>query len=88
MVTISVSDLESITDFFKKNFKLYLFYNYNTLLQMCHKVILLGGESIRNIFGQGKPLEFLPWIKNPILLIPAVGFEPTTSQSLSGGVDA
>ena len=52
-----------------------------------HKVILLGGEWIRNIFGQGKPLEFLPWIKNLILLMPEVGFEPTTSQSLSGDVN-
>ena len=34
----------------------------------------------KNIFGQGKPLEFLPWMKNPNLLMPAVGFEPTTSQ--------
>ena len=68
-------------------FKLYLFYNNNTWKQMGNKVILLGGESFRNIFGQGKPLEFLPWIKNPILLMPAVGFEPTTSLSLSGGVN-
>ena len=29
---------------FKKNFKLYLFYNNNTRLQICHEVILLGGE--------------------------------------------
>ena len=54
---------------------------------MGHKVILLGGESIRNIFDQGEPLEFLSWMKNPILLMPATGFEPTTSQSLSGGVN-
>ena len=62
------------------NFKLYLFYNNNTRLQIGHEVILLGGESLRDIFGQGKPLEFLPWMKNPNLLMPAVGFEPTTSQ--------
>ena len=46
-----------------ENFKLCLFYNNNTWLQIGHKVILLGGESIRNIFVQGKLLEFLPWIK-------------------------
>ena len=69
-----------------QNFKLYLFYN-NTWLQIGHHVILLGGESIRNIFSQGKALEFLPWIKNPILLMLAGGFEPTTSQSISGGVN-
>ena len=61
-------------------FKLYLFYNDNTRLQIGHEVILLGGEWIRNIFGQGEPLEFLPWMKTPNLLMPAVGFEPTTSQ--------
>ena len=47
---------------------------------------LVGWIWIRNIFGQGKPLEFLPWIKNLILLMPAVGLKPSTSQSLSGGV--
>ena len=41
---------------FNFNFKLYLFYNNNTQLQIGHEVILLGGESIRDIFGQGKPL--------------------------------
>ena len=46
-----------------ENFKLCLFYNNNTWLQIGHKVILLGGESIRNIFVQGKLSEFLPWIK-------------------------
>ena len=66
-----------------KNFKLYLFYNNNTWLQIGQEV--LGEELVRNIFDQGKLLEFLPWIKNPILLMPAVRFEPTTSQSLSGG---
>ena len=35
--------------FFNFNFKLYLFYNNNTRLQIGHAVILLGGESIRNI---------------------------------------
>ena len=29
------------------------------------------------LFWLGKPLKFLPWIRNPILLMPAVGFEPT-----------
>ena len=69
------------------NFKLYLsclFYNNNTWLQIGHKVILLGGELIRNIFGQGKPLSFLPWIKKPILLVAVVGFKPTTSTSRIG----
>ena len=47
---------------------------------MGHKVILLGGELIRNIFGHGNSLEFLPWIKNPNLLMLALGFEPTTSR--------
>ena len=66
------------------NFKLYLFQNNNTQLLIGQiGVILLGGESIRNIFGLRKPFEFLPWIKN--LLMPAVGFEPSSSQSLSGG---
>ena len=41
-------------------FSLYLFYNNHTQLQIGPEVILLGGESIRNIFCQGKPLEFLP----------------------------
>ena len=36
-----------------------------TWLQIGHEVILLGGEWIRNIFGQEKPLEFLHWIKKP-----------------------
>ena len=43
--------------------KLYLFHNNNTWLQIGHGVILLGGKLVRNIFGQGKPLAFLPWIK-------------------------
>ena len=66
------------------NFKLDLFYNNNTRLQIGQEVILLGGELVRNIFGQGKPLEFLPWMKNPNLLMPPMGFDPTTSQKLSG----
>ena len=66
-------------------FKLYLFYNNNTRLQIGHGVILLGGESVGNNFSQEKPLEFLPWIKNLILFMPAVVFEPTTSQGLNGG---
>ena len=44
--------------------------------------MLLGGELVRNIFSEGKPFEFLLWIKNPILLVQAVGFESTTSQWL------
>ena len=59
------------------NFKLYLFYNNDTRIQIGHEVILLGGEIIWNIFGKGKPLEFLPWIKNPNLPIPAVGWTHT-----------
>ena len=59
-----------------KSFKLYSFYNNNIWLQIGQGVILLGGELIRNMFGQVKPLEFLPWIKSPILLMPAVGFIP------------
>ena len=31
-------------------------------------------------FRSGKPLEFLPWMEKPNLLMPAVGFDPTTSQ--------
>ena len=70
------------------NFKLYLFHNNNTQLQIGHEVILLGGDfTFSNIFDHRKPLKCLPWIKTPILLKPAVGFEPTTSQSLSGGVN-
>ena len=45
-------------------------------------MILLVGELIRNIFSQGKSLEFLPWMKHPILLLSVVGFEPMTSQSV------
>ena len=67
--------------------KLYLFYNNTTRLQIGHEVILLGGESIRNIFSQGKPSEVLTGLKNPILLMSAVGFEPTISQAFSGGVN-
>ena len=71
--------------YLKLYFKLYLFYNSNTRQQIGRRMILLGGELIRNIFGQGKPLKFLPWIQNPILLMSAMGFEPMTSQSISGG---
>ena len=48
---------------------------------------MLGGEYIRDIFSWGKLLE-LPPIGNffPTLLMPGVGFEPTTFQSLGGGV--
>ena len=58
-----------------KNLNLYLFENNNTWLQMGHEVIL-ARKNIGN-----SSLE-----KNPILLMPAVGFAPTTSKSLSGGV--
>ena len=58
-----------------KNFKIYLFYNINTRLQIGHKVMLLGGE---------KPLKFL-WMNIPIQFMSAVGFESTTSQLLGGG---
>ena len=50
-------------------------------------LILLGGELIRKFTIREKTLEFLPWIKNPILLMLAVGFKPTTSQPLSFGVN-
>ena len=43
-------------------------------------------DEIRNIFGYGKQLQDPPWTKNPTLLMLAVGFEPTTFQSLSGGL--
>ena len=59
--------------------KWYCFLTYKTLnciyfttitmitrLQIGHKVILLGGELIRNIFSKGKPSEFLPWIKKTL----------------------
>ena len=46
-----------------KNFKLYLFYNNNTRLQIGHEVILLGGEWIQNIFRSGKTIEFPPRMK-------------------------
>ena len=36
---------------------------------------------------KSKTLEFLTWIKNPILLMLAVRFEPMTSQSLSDSVN-
>ena len=41
-------------------------------------MILLGGEINWNIFDQGKPIKFLIQIKNPILLMPTVGLEPTS----------
>ena len=68
--------------------KTLIFFYFTTIapLQIGHKVILLVGELIRNIFSQGKPLVFLLWIKNPNLLMPAVGFKPTTFQSHRGGV--
>ena len=65
---------------FNMYFKLYLFYNNNTQLQIGHEVIFFGEEWIGNIFGQEKPLEFLPWMKNPNLIMPAVEFKPMTSQ--------
>ena len=43
---------------------------------------LLGGEIVL----ARENLKVLPWIKNPILLMLAMGFEPTTSQPLSGRV--
>ena len=33
------------------------------MTQIGHEVILLGRELVRNISGQGKALEFLPWRK-------------------------
>ena len=71
---------DSVLSLANLNFELYLFYNNNTWLQIGHWVILLGWELIRNTFSQGKPLEFLPWMKNPNLLMPAMGFEPMSSQ--------
>ena len=41
---------------------------------------LVGWRIDYNIFGQEKPLEFLPWIKTPNLLMPAVGFELPVTQ--------
>ena len=52
--------------------KFYSFYNSNTQLQIGHNAILMGGGKVRNIFSWGKLLKFLPWIKNPIRLMPAV----------------
>ena len=46
---------------------------------------MLCGEFIGHIFGEEKQLEFLPWIKKHILLVPAVGFDFMTSQLLIGG---
>ena len=70
-----------------KNLFTYLFYNNNTRLQIGRKVILLGGGKKMKHFWPGKSIgiSFLDK-KNPILLMPTVGFEPTTSQSPSGGV--
>ena len=63
------------------NFKLYLFYNNNTWLQIGNTVILLGWEQIRNIFWSGKTIVISSLDKeNPILL------KPKTSHSLSGCV--
>ena len=33
-----------------------------------------------------QPMKCLPWIKKPILLMPVVGFKPTTSQLLNCGI--
>ena len=54
---------------------------------MCHKVMLLDGEWIRNTFGLGNSLKFHFWIKIFIrssTLMLVVGFKPTTSKSLIG----
>ena len=56
------------------------------MVKIRHKVILLGEENKCETFSQGTPLECLFCIENPILLMPAVGFEPATSESPSGGV--
>ena len=47
--------------------------------------VFVGWRMITTIFWQGKPLNCLPCMKNPILLMLVVGFEPTTPQSHSGG---
>ena len=57
------------------NLKLYLFYNNNTWRQIGHQVILLGEELVRNIFGQGETLEFLPWIKKPYPMHASCGIQ-------------
>ena len=41
---------------------------------------LVGWRINTKHFSQGKPLESLPWMKNPNLLMSADGFEPMTSQ--------
>ena len=47
---------------------------------------LVGWRINMKQFWLGKTIEISSmWIKNPILLMPAVGFEITTSQSLTGG---
>ena len=86
-VTVNQEYSISYTLNFTLNFKLYSFYNNYTRLQIGHGVILLGGESFRNMFGQEKNHWNFPWIKNHILLMLALGFEPTTSQSFNGGVN-
>ena len=63
------------------------FYNNNTWTNRPRGDLVEWRLKIRNIFSQGKPLEFLPWVKKPVLLMPAVGFEPTILLSLSGGVN-
>ena len=67
------------------NCKLYLFYNI-TWLQIGHKVIFVGLRINTKHFQLGKTIEisFLDK-KKTILLMLAVGYEPTASQSLSGG---
>ena len=42
---------------------------------------LVGWRINTKHFRQGKPLEFLPWMKNSNLHMPAVGSEPMTSGS-------
>ena len=66
--------------------KFYLFYNSESQLQIGHKVILLGENKYETLLARENHWNFFPGLKTPILLMPAVGFEPTISQSLSGGI--
>ena len=60
-----------------------LFYNKNTWLYIGREVILLGGE-LETFSVRENHWNIFLWIKNSILLMPVVVFEPIISQSVSG----
>ena len=66
------------------NFKCYLSYNNKHGYKLATRWSCWVENQIKTISVKENHLECLPWInKNPILLMPAMGFEPTSSQSLT-----